>query len=46
MMKRPPPWLVQLATWSSALIVLGAVFAAYARPDFVLMLATQIWACF
>jgi len=26
--------------------VLGAVFALYARPDFVMNLSNQIWGCF
>ena len=29
-----------------ALAVLLAVFALYARPDFLMMLAGQVWACF
>jgi hypothetical protein len=28
------------------LMVLAAVFVAYTRPDFMLTLANQIWACF
>jgi hypothetical protein len=26
--------------------VLGLVFAMYTRPDFVMTLANQVWACF
>ena len=35
-------WLAAVA----ALLVLLAVFALYLRPDFMLTLADQIWACF
>jgi hypothetical protein len=27
-------------------VVLGLVFAMYTRPDFVMTLANQVWACF
>jgi hypothetical protein len=36
----------KLLIWSGAVIVLLAVFAMYTRPDFLLTLANQIWACF
>jgi hypothetical protein len=29
-----------------ALAVLAGVFALYTRPDFLLQLSNQIWACF
>ena len=32
--------------WTAAVIVLLLVFAAYLRPDLVVTLANQIWACF
>ena len=32
--------------WTAAAIVLLLVFAAYLRPDLVVTLANQIWACF
>ena len=35
-------WLAAAA----AVLVLLAVFALYLRPDFMLTLADQIWACF
>ena len=35
-------WLAAVA----AVLVLLAVFALYLRPDFMLTLADQIWACF
>ena len=35
------------AAWlAAAAAALGAVFALYARPDVVVMLAEQIWLCF
>lgn len=36
----------KLLAWGSALIVLLAVFALYTRPDFLVTLSNQIWACF
>lgn len=30
----------------AAVCVLVAVFALYTRPDFLLTLANQVWACF
>ncbi len=36
----------QLLAWALALVVLLAVFALYTRPDFLLTLADQLWACF
>jgi hypothetical protein len=36
----------RLLAWSVALVVLLAVFALYTRPDFLLTLADQLWACF
>jgi hypothetical protein len=36
----------KLLAWSSAVIVLLAVFALYTRPDFLVTLSNQIWACF
>ncbi|MES2973608.1 MAG: hypothetical protein V4757_08355 [Pseudomonadota bacterium] len=32
--------------WGATLAVLLAVFALYTRPDFLVTLADQIWACF
>lgn len=32
--------------YAGALILLLAVFSLYTRPDFLLKLADQIWACF
>ncbi len=36
----------RIALWLGALVALAAVFALYLRPDFVVTLANQIWACF
>jgi len=36
----------KLLIWSGAAIVLLAVFAMYTRPEFLVTLANQIWACF
>jgi len=36
----------QLLAWGVALALLLAVFALYTRPDFLLTLADQLWACF
>jgi hypothetical protein len=35
------------ALWlMAALAALGGVFALYTRPDFLLQLSNQFWACF
>lgn len=36
----------KIALYASALAILGAVFALYARPDFLVTLANQVWSCF
>jgi hypothetical protein len=36
----------KLLIWSGTAIVLLAVFAMYTRPDFLVTLSNQIWACF
>lgn len=36
----------KLALYALALTVTLGVFALYTRPDFLLTLADQIWACF
>jgi hypothetical protein len=45
-MKAPPRWLLRTVLWCAVLLALAAVFAAYTRPDFMHMLANQVWACF
>lgn len=42
MVQRTRKWLA----YSAALAALLAVFALYTRPDFLVTLADQIWACF
>ena len=32
--------------WSAALAALLGVFALYTRPEFLVTLADQLWACF
>lgn len=44
-MKKITGWRKVLA-WGMALLVLLAVFTLYTRPDFLLTLADQLWACF
>lgn len=34
------------AAWLAAALVLGAVFALYARADFMVDMANQLWSCF
>ena len=36
----------KILLYSAAIGVLLAVFALYTRPDFLLTLANQVWACF
>lgn len=36
----------QWLAWAAALLLLLAVFALYTRPDFLVTLADQLWACF
>jgi hypothetical protein len=38
-------WRRRLA-WIAVAVVLLLVFAAYLRPDLIVTLANQIWACF
>lgn len=40
------PWLVRSAAWSAAGVVLIGVLMLYLRPDFLVMVADQLWACF
>ena len=37
---------VRLAAWGAALGALALVFALYTRPEVMVMLADQLWACF
>ena len=36
----------KVALWSLAITAPLAVFALYTRPDFLVMMADQLWACF
>jgi hypothetical protein len=36
----------QLIVWAVALTLLLAVFGLYTRPEFLVSLADQLWACF
>jgi hypothetical protein len=36
----------KLLAYGAAMAALLAVFAMYTRPDFLVTLANQIWACF
>lgn len=45
------PYLVmtrnqKLALWLGIIAVLMGVFSLYTQPDFLVTLATQVWACF
>ena len=40
------PVLMRSMMWAAVTIVLLAVFAMYLQPDFLVLLATQIWLCF
>ena len=32
--------------WALALVVLAGVFLMYQRPDFLVQMSNQVWACF
>lgn len=36
----------KLLAWTLAVAVSLGVFSLYLRPDFMVMLANQVWACF
>lgn len=36
----------KLLAWGVAVAVSLAVFSLYVQPDFMVMLANQVWACF
>lgn len=42
---RRSPWRRWLA-WCLVCLALLAAFAAYTDPDFMVLLANQVWACF
>ena len=37
---------LKVAAWLGVTAALLAVFALYTRPDFLVTLANQVWACF
>ena len=37
---------LQVAAWTSALVVLALVFTAYLSPHLVVDLASRVWACY
>lgn len=37
---------LKIALWSLVAAALAGVFALYTRPDFLVTLANQVWACF
>jgi hypothetical protein len=45
-MKHPSPRLTKALAYAGAVLVLLAVFVLYTRPDFLVTLSDQIWACF
>ncbi len=45
-MKPIDPRLSKTLAYGGAVILLLAVFALYTRPDFLVTLSNQIWACF
>ena len=40
------PQLRKALAFAAALLVLLAVFSLYLRPEFMVTLAQQVWACF
>jgi hypothetical protein len=36
----------KIGLWVLVLAALAGVFALYTRPDFLITLANQVWACF
>lgn len=37
---------IKILAYGAAVCVLLAVFALYTRPDFLITLSNQVWACF
>ena len=46
MKRRPHPFAMKAVVFGAVLCVLLAVFSLYARPDFMLTLANEVWSCF
>lgn len=45
-MKTPPAWLIRSAAAAAAVLASLGVLLLYSRPDFLRMVADQVWACF
>ena len=45
-MKRIDPRLAKGGAYAGAVMLLLAVFVLYTRPEFLVALSDQIWACF
>ncbi len=45
-MRTPPAWLIRSAAGATAVLASLGVLLLYTRPDFLLMVADQVWACF
>lgn len=39
-------WPRKIALYGAAALALAGVFAMYTRPEFLVSLADQLWACF
>ncbi len=42
----PTHWTFKAVVWIVALVALATVFLLYLRPDFLVQLSNQLWACF
>lgn len=40
------PMMVRSLAWAAVALILLAVFGLYLQPDFLVLLANQIWLCF
>ena len=45
-MKTPSVWLIRSAAAATAVLISLGVLLLYTQPDFLLMVADQVWACF
>ena len=44
--RRTQGWLRPLLAWGLVLVALALVFSLYTQPEFLRMLADQVWSCF
>ena len=42
----PRQRLIHITAWLATTVALLGVFALYTQPDFLVVLANQVWACF